>query len=50
MRRISKKECVNSVNSVQVAHEGAYFVNIRETLEQKMGGGFDVHPAITERI
>ena len=60
IRRIPKKECVCQklqrslrylwVNSVQVAHEGAFYVNIQGTLEWKMGGGFDVHPAITERV
>ena len=60
IRRIPKMECFCQklqrslrylwVNSVQVAHEGASFVNIRGKLEQKMGGEFDFHPAITERI
>ena len=61
IRRIPKKECVCQmlqgslryllVNSVQVAHEGASFVNIVGTLElKKMGGGLDVDPAITDRV
>ena len=60
IRRIPKKECVCQklqrslrylwLNSIQVAHEGASFVNIGGTLELKMNGGFNVHPAITERV
>ena len=59
IRRISKKECVCQklqrslrylwVNSVQVAHEGASFVDIRGTLEYKVGGRLNAHPTITER-
>ena len=57
IRPIPKKKCVCQklqrnlwVNSVEVAHEGASFINIRGTLEWKMSGGFDVHPTITERV
>ena len=63
IRRISQKECVCQqlqkkfeiflhlrVNSVQVAHEGASFVDTRRALESKVGGGFDVHPAVTEWV
>ena len=58
IRWIPKKECVCQtqkslrylwVNSVQVAHEGASFVDIRGTLEYKVGGRLNAHPAITER-
>ena len=60
IRRIINKECICQklqrslrylwVNYVQVAHEGAFFVEILGTLEWKVEGGFDVHPAIAERV
>ena len=60
IRRIPKKEYVCQkfqrslrylwVISIQVTHEGASFVDIRGTLEYKVGGGFDVHLALTERF
>ena len=60
IRRIPKKECVCQklqrslrylwVNSVQVAHEGASFADIRGTLEWKGGGGFDIHSTFTDSV
>ena len=38
------------VNSAQVAHEVASFVDIRSTLEHEVGGGLDAHPAITGTV
>ena len=47
---VAKKLRYLWVNSVQVAREATSSVDIQGTLEQKVGGGFDIHPAITERV
>ena len=60
LTRIAKKECVCQtlqrslrylrVNSIQVAYDHASFVDVRGTLEQTVGGGFNLHFAIAAGI
>ena len=60
IRGIPKAKCVCQelqlilsylwVNSVQVALEGTSFVDIRGTLMYRVGGGFNLHPIVTERV
>ena len=50
MTEVAKKLKYLRINSVQVAHKGACFVDMQGALEKKMGGVFEVHTAIAERV
>ena len=50
MSEVAEKLRYLWVNSVQVAYDGASFIDVRAILEWKVGGRFDIYAAITKSV